>query len=521
MGSVAIDPAQKISPVELISLARKRIARIAAIRASIYFLAPALTAIALAALLPVIGALTWQRMGYVMTPDTMSNARAAMFVAGFITVLVGAFLGWRAYSASDDFVGAAINVDARVHANEQVVTLATLSNPDAPEDAQTSRSPLFPVLWRNVTAALNSFNPDKEFTIELGGPIKQSWLPTTAILVAAGIAILALIRMPTPLEQTAIELRALADKIDASAKTPEDKQVAEKIKKVAINLTNPKVTPEEKKKELDAALAEVEKKEAGAGDQSGAATGSSKGSSGAGSSSSSAAGGSEGKGESGRSQGQGKGTGKGEGKGGTGSAQNAQSKGGKKNGPSNGTADTIELKNELAKAQAQVQTEDIAANQTPSKPSPDSKTAQAPQPGNDPNKQGGSAKNPNEKGNAPMPVPQAGNNTGNKMPNGQGPTPKGGSGGDTHLGEFPTAGNYERFLKPGDKGMGLHLNDARYVVFKIPSGPSSEGEGKTVIDTERPKATTAYTNAPLAPSADTAPPDERQLVPPRYRDLIH
>jgi hypothetical protein len=68
--------------------------------------------------------------------------------------------------------------------------------------------------------------------------------------------------------------------------------------------------------------------------------------------------------------------------------------------------------------------------------------------------------------------------------------------------------------------MGLNLNDARYVVFKIPSGPTSGGEGKTVIDTERPKATTAYTNAPLAPTADTAPPDERQWVPPRYRDLI-
>ena len=69
--------------------------------------------------------------------------------------------------------------------------------------------------------------------------------------------------------------------------------------------------------------------------------------------------------------------------------------------------------------------------------------------------------------------------------------------------------------------MALNLNDARYVVFKIPSGATSGDEGKTVIDTERPQATTAYTNAPLAPTSDTAPPDERQLVPPRYRELIH
>ncbi len=512
-----INPAS-VAPVELICRARKRIARSAAIRAAIYFLAPALTAMLLSVLLPTIGALTWERAGYVLASELMIDMRLALAAAGIIALIVGALLGWRAYSASDDFVGAAIQVDARVHGNEQVVTLATLSDPDAPAASQSSRSPLFPVLSRNVAAVLTSFDPEKEFAVQVAQPIKQSTLPSVAIAVVLGIAALALIRPPTPIEKTALELRRLADRIEASATSPEDKEIARKLKHLASNLTNPDVKPEEKKKELDAVLAEVEKKEAGAGDQAGATTSSGAKGSGAGaSSSSSAAGGTEGKGEGGQSQGQGKGTGKSEGKGGS---ANAQNKGGKKNGQSNGTADTIELKNELAKAKAQVQTEDIAANQTPNKASPDARTAQAPQPGNNPNQQGGSAKNPNQKGSAPMPVPQAGNNSGNNLPNGHGPKPKGGAGGDTHLGEFPTAGNYERFLKPGEKGNGLHLNDARYVVFKIPSGPSSEGEGKTVIDTERPKATTAYTNAPLAPTSDTAPPDERQLVPPRYRDLI-
>ena len=505
-----------INPVELISAARKRIALIAAIRASIYFLAPALTAFALGALLPAIGALTWERMGYFLAPDAMFTTRVTIAAAGFITILIGAWRGLRAYTASDDFVGAAIQVDARVHAREQVVTFATLSDPDAPEAAPSGRSPLFPVLWRNVTTVLSSFNPEKEFEVEVSEPLKKSSLPSAAIAIAVSIAAFALIQPPTPLQKTVMELRRLAYKMEASAATPADKQIAQNIKKVASNLTNPNLTPEEKTKELDELLAEVEKKEASAGDQSGAASGG-KGS-GAGTSSSSAAGGSEGKGEGGQSQGQGKGTGKGEGKGGTGSAQN---KGGKKNGDNQGPADTIELKNEIAKAQAQVQTEDLAANQAPNKPSPDAKTAQAPQPGNNTNQQGGSEKNPNEKGSAPMPVPQAGNNAANQMPNGQGTKPNnGGTGGDTHLGEFPTAANYERFLKPGEKGMALNLKDARYVVFKIPSGPTSGDEGKTVIDTERPAATTAYTNAPLAPTADTAPPDERQLVPPRYRDLI-
>jgi hypothetical protein len=511
-------PDGKLSPVALISAARTRIARTAAIRAAIYFLTPALTAIILAATLPEIARITWERIGYFLKPELMMNARLVMLAAGLIAIFLGAYRGWRAYSAADDFVGAAIAVDARMHANEQIVTLATLSNPDAPQTGNASRSPLFPMLWRNVSAALQSFNPETEFAAEVAEPIKKSSLPSAAIAIALGLAMLALVRPPSPLENTALQLTRLAARLEASATTPEEKQLAQQIKKVAANLTNPKVPPEQKKQDLDAVLAQVQKKESATGDQSGAATGNSKGS-GAGSSSASSAGGSEGKGEGGQSQDQNKGTGKGEGKGGTGSGS-AQNQGGNKNGKNSGTADSVELKNELAKAQAQVQTEDLAANQAPNKPDPNAKTAQAPQPGNNPNQQGGSSKNPNEKGSAPMPVPQAGNNSGNQMPQGQGQKPHGGVGGDTHLGEFPTAANYQRFLKPGEAGAGLHLNDARYVVFKIPSGPTSGGDGKTVIDTERPKATTAYTNAPLAPTADTAPPDERQLVPPRYRDLI-
>jgi hypothetical protein len=512
------------NPIEVISLARQRIARIAALRASIYFLAPALTAIILATILPQIGRITWERAGYFLDHNMMLEVRLATLATGVLAILVGAYRGWRAYVAADDFVGAAIQVDQRVHANEQVVTLATLSDPTtsrAPNTPQASPSPLFPVLMRNVTAALGSFNPDQEFTVEVGEPLKQSSFPSVAIAIVLGLATLALIRPPSPIEATAMTLRKLADKLDAAATTPDEKRLALKVKQVAKTLTNPNVPPEEKKKDLDAALAEVEKAEAHPGDQASSGT-SSGASAGAGSSSSSSSGGTEGKGAGGQSQGQGKGkgTGKGEGKGGGGNAQNKN--GGTKNSQGKGTADSIDLKNELAQAQAQVQTEDLAANQTPNKPAPNAKTAQAPQPGNNPNQQGGSSKNPNQKGSAPVPVPQAGNNAASKTANGQGPKPNtGGTGGDTHLGEFPTAANYERFLKPGEKGTGLKLNDARYIVFKIPSAATAGGDGKTVIDSQRPKATTAYTNAPLAPTADTAPPDERQLVPPRYRDLIH
>jgi hypothetical protein len=511
-----------IKPIDVITLARGRIARIASIRASAYFVVPALTAIGLGILLPWIGAMTWGWMGYLLAPDAMDIARISLIVVGAIAIVAGLIRGWRAYSESNDFVGAAIRIDDRVDAHQQVVTLATLSDPTIPEASRTVRSPLLPVLMRNVISALGAFNPEKEFTFEVGEPIKQSMLPAGAIAIGLGIAMLALVRPPTPLQKTAIELRRLADKIEASAKSDDDQKLAERVKHAAADIENPKLPPEEKRKEIETILASVEKKEAQAGDTPGDTTGG-KGSS-AGTSSSSAAGGEKGKGEGGQGQGQSKGQNKGKGSG-TGEGAGGQNQGGgKKKGDKNGrTADSVELRNELAKAEAQVQTDDISANQSPSKPSPDQKTAQATQAGSDPNRQGGSEKNENQKGSAPMPVPQNNNTAQNQMPNGGAgkKNDKGGTTGDTHLGEFPSAANYQRFLKPGEKGMALNLNDARYVVFKIPASVASGGDGKTVIDTERPSATTAYTNAPLVPTSDTAPPDERQLVPPRYRELIH
>jgi len=509
-----------IKPIEVITLARGRIARIAAIRSSAYFAAPAVMAIALGVFLPWIGAMTWGRIGFLLAPDAMTIARISLIVVGATAIVTGLIRGWLAYSASDDFVGAAIRIDDRVRAHQQVVTLATLTDPATPEASRTPRSPLLPVLMRNVIGALSAFNPEKEFALEVSEPLKKSMLPAGAIAIVLGIGMLALVRPPTPLQKTAIELRDLADKIEASAKSDDDEKLAERAKQAAADIENPKLPPEQKREELETILASVEKQAAESGDTPGDTTGG-KGS-GAGTSSASAAGGDKGKGEGGQGQGQSKGQNKGKGSG-TGEGGGGQNQGGKSNGKKNSrTADSIELKNELAKAEAQVQTEDLSASQTPSKPAPDQKNAQAPQAGNDPNRQGGNQKNENQKGSAPAPVPQNNNTAANQTPNGLGKKPdKGGTSGDTHLGEFPTAANYQRFLKPGEKGLALNLNDARYVVFKIPSAAASGGDGKTVIDTERPRATTAYTNAPLAPTSDTAPPDERQLVPPRYRELIH
>jgi hypothetical protein len=103
--------------------------------------------------------------------------------------------------------------------------------------------------------------------------------------------------------------------------------------------------------------------------------------------------------------------------------------------------------------------------------------------------------------------------------NPQGGRDQGSSQGDTRLGEFPTPAKTQRFSKGGSDALSIH--DARYVMFRLPTvNPVGPG-GTTVIDPNRTKATAPYVNAPLKETSSDAPPDERQLVPPRYRDLIH
>lgn len=495
-----------MNPVELISTAKRRIARVAAIKAFAYFLAPALTALVLAAALPAIGSLTWERMDYFLAPSTMSLTRIGLCALGATMLIVGASRAWRAYMYTNNFVAAAERIDARIGGHEQVVTLATLADPALGDAGRERRSPLFPVLWRSVMTALSSFNPQREFTVDLREPLERSSLASGAIAVALGLAMLALVEPPTPLQKTAMELRRLAGKFEETATSPEDHKLAEEIKRAANDLLNPKLPPKEKQQELKTVLAEVEKHQQ---------TGQQPSAKAAGTSGSASSGAQSAAGEA-QGNGQGKGQSKGEGKGGTGQGPGGQNKGEKK-----GATDTVELRNELAKAQTQVQTEEPAPDQGGAKPSPAEKSGNAPSPGQDPNKRGGNQKNLNEKGTAPMPMPQPGALAQNKSPSGKGEqSQKGGTMGDTHLGEFPKASNYQRFLKPGEKGEALNIKDARYVVFRIPAATPSGNGGKPVADSDRPKASAPYTNAPLAVTSDTAPPDERQRVPPRYRDLI-
>ena len=521
------------NPVETIGIASARIARLAAIRAMLCAVAPALTAIALGVLLEPIGDVTWTRLGYPLAPERAAVLSLALIGAGIVVLAAGLVMAFRAYRRANDFVAAAAELDDRLDCDQEIVTFATLANPSAPESIRARRTPLFPILWRRAIALFGGLDVRREFRLEVGEPLKRSSIFAGVVALAMVLATLGLVRAPTPENTEAAKLRAIAEEIARTSTSSDDSALADKIRQAADALENSKLPPEEKKKRIEEAMRQADKAaQKRNNSQSGKnqAAGKSNAQNGNG---------------NGKSQGQGNsaGAGSGEGKSGTGAGQNlggensgsgkgdtgknsGKNEGGKgsakndKNDQNKGDQSSIELHDELAKAEAQVETAN-AKNPGPDNQPGNDKNQGANKPGDKDRSISGSQPDPNRPGNIPKPgangdrnIPAAGGNPKNNKDMGS-------NLGDTHLGEMPTSTNAQRFLKPGEKGAALDIKDARYVMFRLPGAPSSGSGGKTVLDTDRPTATTAYVNAPLAPTSDDAPPDERQLVPPRYRDMIH
>ncbi len=508
------------NPVETIGIASARIARLAAIRAMLCAVAPALTAIALGALLTQIGDVTLPRLGYRLAPERGAVLSLALIGAGIVVLAAGLVMAFRAYRSASDFVAAATELDDRLKCHQEIVTFATLADPSAPESIRARRTPLFPILWRRAIALFGGLDVRREFRLEIGEPLKRSSIFAGVVALAMVLATLGLVRAPTPENTEAAKLRAIAAEIARTSASSDDSALVDKIRQAADALENSKLPPEEKKKRIEEAMREADKaaqkrnnsqsgKNQGTGKsnaQNGKGSGKSQGNS-------SGAGSGQGKSGSGAGQNLGGGSaGSGKGDAGKNSGKNESGKGSAKNDKNDqhkGDQSSIELHNELAKAEAQVETAN-AKNPGPNN-----------QPGNDKNQGGGSQPEPNRPGNIPKPGANADRNipaTGGRPKNNK---DMGSNLGDTHLGEMPTSTNAQRFLKPGEKGATVDIKDARYVMFRLPGAPSSGNGGKTVLDTDRPTATTGYVNAPLAPTSDDAPPDERQLVPPRYRDMIH
>src|SRR5580692_10717297 len=495
--------------------------------------APALTAIALGLFLEPIGELTWTRYGYAMATDRVAVLSLALIGAGIVVMLAGLVMAFRAYRRDNDFMAAAAELDDLLECDQQIVTFATLANPASLESGRARRTPLFPVLWRRAIALFGGLDVRQEFRLEVGEPLKRSSMLAGVVALAMVLATLGLVRAPTPENREAAKLRAIAEEIAKTVTSSDDTALADKIRQAANALENSKLPPEQKKARIEEAMKQARKAaEKRNNNQSGKNQGNGKSTSQSG----------KGNGNS-KGQGNSSGSGSGQGKSGTGAGQNVggnnpgSAKGGTANnsGKNNGGKGSakndknksdqtnIELQNELAKAEAQVETANAKNPGPDSKPGDDKNQGGGNKPGDMTNQdKTGSQLDPNKRGDMPKPgangdrnIPSAGGKPKNDRDMGS-------NLGDTHLGEMPTSTNAQRFLKPGEKGSTVDIKDARYVMFRLPGAAASSGNGgKTVLDSDRPTATTAYVNAPLAPTSDDAPPDERQLVPPRYRDMIH
>ncbi|MGD0289698.1 MAG: hypothetical protein ABSC63_08605 [Candidatus Binataceae bacterium] len=499
-----------VNPIEQIGKSRRRLARLAAMTAAIDVTSPLIFTILFALGLDVIGALTWENFGYILTDERELLVGEILIGAVIAELIALAVLALLAYRKANDFLAAAEVVDNHIGGHQEILTLATLANP-ANQQGRDRRSPLFPMLWRRAIAYMDLFDPRREFKLKLVEPLKRSAAAAAVVMTALAIVTVALVVVPTPDQAIAHRLRVVARALDSTSATPAARDLVKAMRDVARDLENPKLPPEQKIQELAAMKRELERVEQQR--QSGTSmaknsSGGSGGGSGSGNSKGTGNGSGSGTGE-GQGAGQGKGTGAGAGSGGSGKGNKTDQK-------------MVELGNDLSKAQAQIEAEAGQQDKTKGSELANNGTGAAPKEGENPNASG-PQKQPNGAGNVELPRP--GSETRNNLPAQSGGTPSGrrddkGSMGDTHLGEMPKAGNYERFYKPGE-GPGLEIHDARYVTFRLPSAAVGNANGgRTVADAEHPVAAAGYTNAPLKAERLADTPDERQLVPPRYRDLI-
>jgi hypothetical protein len=488
------------NPLEIIRRARQQIARLAAIRTLLYGALPLSLTLAIAISLNLLNQFAFDHFGYLMEAAAARLFHISLLVLVLFELVAVALLAWRAWSHASDFVRAAELIDRSVGGRQEIVTFACLSDPERPE-AANMRSSLFPILGERAAAYLVAFDPRAAFKLKLREPILNSLILAIIAAVVLSTAAFALMIRPSPAQSVTHRLQELAKTIETSEPGPAQRQLAAAAHDVARDLMSAKLPPQEKIAELRALEQELEKFQAqhpnadpGRGNSSGGGKG----------------------GGGGQGAGDGSGSGSGSGSGaGSGSSQTGNGAG--KHG--NADQQVVELHNDIAKAQMKLEQEADSGNQTTTAKSDSSKgLGAAPKPGSNPNQPGGQ-NSANGSGQVPQPQSLASA----KMPSGQSPGARRndqGSMGDTHLGEFPKAGNYQRFYKLGEHGPAINIRDARYVTFQLPTENESAAGGSVVPDTTRPRATTPYTNAPLKQERLPASPDEQQLVPPRYRDLI-
>jgi hypothetical protein len=515
------------SPVELISRTRRHLARINALRGALNVAMPLVITLALFIGFDRLREFVWDHWAYALTADHVAILKEVLFIVAVAELIAMAALALSGYFKLNDYVATAARIDDHIGAHQEILTLATMTDPAQPETRE-GRSPLFPMLWRRTIAYFDLFEPRREFPLKPLAPLGRSSILAGVGLVALAITLAAMAKPPTAMGQIARDLRNLARTLGAPGASPASRDLAAAVRGVSVDLENPALPPEQKMQELAALKREVEKlrqqnqKDSGAGVSRVASAG---GGAGTGSGNSTGTG-------NGSGNGQGKGGGAGSGQG-NGPGQASGNGPGQGNGgggkDSNSAQQMVKLSDEIDKAQAQ-----IAQNSGPrdktlgSQQLADNGTGAAPKAGNNPNATG-PLSDPNAPGNAQLPKPGGRNGDSASRSAVPGPQANGSSGrkddtgsaGDTHLGEIPKAETFARFYAAGE-GPPIRIHDARYATFRIPPAVESIGGGGSLVaDNGVAKATTPYSNLPLKQDKITDTPDEQQLVPPRYRDLIH
>jgi hypothetical protein len=486
------------SPIEIVLRARNRLARLAVTRTLLYGVLPFAVTLAIAFNLDAINRLAFDHFGYLIGASPARLFQRSLLALALVQLVAVALLAWRAWSRASDFVRTAEQIDRYVGGRQEIVTFAALSDPSHPTAADM-HSPLFPMLWGRVAAYLETFDPRAAFRHELREPLVRSFVLAALAVVLFSTVAFALMTQPTPAQAVIHRLQQLASSIDASAASPKQQQLAVAARDVARDLMNPKLPPQEKLAELQALAQELQKYQA---QHQAAHAGKANSSGGSGGNGSGGGGG----------QGAGRGSGSSNGSG-TSRTGSGAGNAGKAN------QQMVELHNDIGKAQVQLEQEAESGNKTTTARNDSSNgSGAAPKPGPNRNQPGG--QNPSN-GSGQVPQPQT--LASGKMSSGESLSTRGsshGSMGDTHLGEFPKAGNYQRFYKLGERGPTINVRDARYVTFQLPTEIASTGTGVMVPDNTSPRATTPYTNLPLKLERLPVSPNEQQLVPPRYRELI-
>jgi hypothetical protein len=492
-------------PVKAIQTVRHRLARLAALQMLASAVPPLIVLAGAAFFLRALGEKSWERLGFAMASDTLRIVQIVLLCAAALGLVIAAIVGLFSFRRANDPIAAAELIDRKLGCHEEVLTLASFADTSGP-----ARSVLFPVLWRRAAQHLNRLDPVRNFPFDLRQTLRQAAFLTVSTigLLIAGISVLLAANKP-PFGTEARQLRKIAREIASSS--PSDRQTQElaaHLRAAADTLANPKVPPQTKLEQLASVEQELKTQQQRRQQQAQASTGESTGkANGKGNQG-------QGAGEAKEAAGQGKqGAGAGQGKGGAkGTGENTGKSG-------NGEVQLAQARKDISKVQARLEAE---AKLKSGQQQKSGLKAREPHPGEQPDlakfEGNGNLPNPNQ----PKPGQQQNQEQGNIQHEQPGQPRKdyGSSQGDTHLGQFPQPGNFERFYKAGEHGTPLDIKNARYVLFRIPPALISAGTGKSVIDKDRPSATVPYANLPLKEERIAAEPDERQLIPPRYRELL-